>query len=850
MKLQAIFLLNMLMTFSMISHVHGQSYPRANDAVIINEEGKLVWESDASEASFFGVNYSAPFAYGYRAIQRKNVDIKEAIRTDVYHMARLGFTAFRVHVWDTEISDIEGNLLDNEHVQLFDFLLAELKKRNIRAILTPIAFWGNGYPEQDFETPGFSHFYGRSKLTVDPQAIAAQENYLRQFLNHINPYTGIAYKDDPYIIGIEINNEPVHYGSNQEVTKYIDTLLDAVRSTGFSKPVFYNIAQNPHYAEAVVDSKVDGFSFQWYPSGLVSGNTMEENYLHHIHNYTIPFRNLPSFKGRPLMVYEFDAADIYAPYMYPAMARSFRSAGFQWATQFAYDPLPIANNNTDYQTHYLNLVYTPQKAISMRIAAKVFEELEMGADWGPYPQSNVFGHARVSFEHQTSEYNAEREFYYTSTTQTQAVAPGKLHHIAGFGSSHLVTYEGLGAYFLDEIQDGIWRLEIYPDAVQVRDPFAPTSPDREVTVLAWKTHAMEITLSQLGPEFQVIPLNEGNDYRTSAKAHAFSIQPGTYALVRKGINASLEEQQWLENLELKAFAAPRKESNQRYIYHTPSSSHVLTADYTVKATVFTDETSRILLTYEDKYGVKKQKHLQQTSLYGYEGKIPLDDMPVGDFSYSIAVENSTQNLANTITPDDLLYSIQIVAQNSTITLFDAAKPSIYHTQPNYDPVLKLGFADVERESAELLQMNITNPSSFSKLGFQTSILDVLRSRVNYDELIKNLMVEAHIQGKENQPVTIGLTDADGRVWSAEISLTDQNQIIKVPISELKPAHALLLPRPYPEFLPLHANPSDCMSCRLDWGKIEKLEIIIDQTTGEMETQGSYQVNLRKVWLDY
>ncbi|MDR9452264.1 MAG: serine/threonine protein kinase, partial [Acidimicrobiia bacterium] len=61
----------------------------------------------------------------------------------------------------------------------------------------------------------------------------------------------------------------------------------------------------------------------------------------------------------------FDAADVGGSYMYPAMARSFRTAGLQWATQFAYDPLAIAYANTEYQTHYLNLVYTPNKAISL-----------------------------------------------------------------------------------------------------------------------------------------------------------------------------------------------------------------------------------------------------------------------------------------------------------------------------------------------------------------------------------------------------------------------------------------------------------------------------------------------------
>lgn len=100
-----------------------------NNLVYVDKNGVLRYTKDNKEASFFGVNYTTPFAYAYRAHKALNVDIEKAIQQDVYQMARLGLDAFRVHVWDTEISDTSGNLLENEHLRLFDFLLAELKKK-------------------------------------------------------------------------------------------------------------------------------------------------------------------------------------------------------------------------------------------------------------------------------------------------------------------------------------------------------------------------------------------------------------------------------------------------------------------------------------------------------------------------------------------------------------------------------------------------------------------------------------------------------------------------------------------------------------------------------------------------
>src|SRR5580693_6305771 len=180
--------------------------------VYIDPHGVMRWTKTHAEAAFFGVNYTVPFAYSYRAHQSLHADPEEAIREDVYHMARLGLDAFRVHVWDTEISDSVGNLLENEHLRLFDFLLAELQKRGIRVIITPIAFWGNGYPQKDEMTPGFSRVYGKGRATTDEKAIQAQENYLHQLFRHVNPYTHLTYGDDPDIIAAELNNEPSHSG--------------------------------------------------------------------------------------------------------------------------------------------------------------------------------------------------------------------------------------------------------------------------------------------------------------------------------------------------------------------------------------------------------------------------------------------------------------------------------------------------------------------------------------------------------------------------------------------------------------------------------------------------------------
>lgn len=445
--------------------------------IYIDGNGVMRWSDTHEEASFFGVNYTLPFAHAYRALGYLGLDRKAAIDKDVYHLSRLGLNAYRIHLWDVELTDGQGNLLENEHIDLMDYLIAKLKERNIHIVITAQTNFGNGYPERNIQTGGFSYKYDKCDMHSNPEAIAAQETYLRDLVKHTNPYTGLAYKDDPSIVGFEINNEPCHSGTKEEVKAYINRMLKSMSKAGNRKPVFYNVSHNGYVAEAYYETTVQGTTYQWYPIGLVSGQTQQGNFLPYVDRYDIPFAGkVKEFNKKARMIYEFDPADIMYSYMYPAMVRTFRTAGFQWITQFAYDPIDLAFANTEYQTHFLNLAYTPNKAISMKIAAEAARSLKRGESYGSYPQDTIFGNGfRVSYAEDLSELNNGEKFYYSNQTNTPPKDASKLVSIAGCGSSPIVDYEGTGAYFIDCLESGVWRLEVMPDAVVVNDPFAKPS---------------------------------------------------------------------------------------------------------------------------------------------------------------------------------------------------------------------------------------------------------------------------------------------------------------------------------------------------------------------------------------
>src|SRR5687768_4441775 len=502
------------------------------DQIVIGGDGIMRWRKDNNEVTGFGVNYTVPFAHAYRSGKKMGIDLKEAIDQDVYHFARLGLDLFRVHVWDCEISDTLGNLLQNEHLDLFDYLLFKLQQRGINAVITPIAYWGNGWPEPDEPTPGFSNKYGKEGCLTNPDAIKAQENYLSQFVNHVNRFTGIAYKNDPKILAFEVCNEPHHRGTPEEVTTFVRKMKDAIRVTGCTKPVFYNVTHSIHLADAYFDAGIDGGTFQWYPTGLGFQKELGGNLLPNVDRYEIPFDDVLKKNNAARFVYEFDAADMLSTYMYPAMARGFRTAGMQLATHFSYDPTYLAPFNTEYNTHYMNLVYAPRKALSLMISAEVFRNIPLYKDYGVYPDNAVFGPFRVNYENDLAEMVTDKKFIYTKHTTTKVADPEQLELIAGWGNSELIEYDGTGAYFLDRLGDAVWRLELMPDAIIHDNVFGQNNLETKRASISFERHRMKINLPEFrnGFAIQSIDWRDSVIYRELGGGESIPIVPGIYLI--------------------------------------------------------------------------------------------------------------------------------------------------------------------------------------------------------------------------------------------------------------------------------------------------------------------------------
>lgn len=777
----------------------------ANDnEIYIDAKGIIRLQQNGQEASFFGVNYTLPFAYGYRSHKKKTIDIEKAIDMDVYHMAHLGINAFRVHVWDTEISDTAGNLQENEHLRLFDYLVSKLEERNIRIIITPIAYWGNGYPDQDEKTGSFSEKFGKGDAVVKEEAFVAQERYLQQFFKHVNPYTKKTYGQDRFVIATEINNEPHHSGPKALTTSYVNRMMAAIKSTGWTKPVFYNISESPLYADAVAKSNVNGFSFQWYPTGLVAGHELSGNLLPNVDKYVIPFDTIPEFKNKARMIYEFDAADVLKSYMYPAMARSFKTAGFQWATQFAYDPAGTAYANTEYQTHYLNLVFTPSKAISLLIAAQVFKEVPLYQSYGSYPADTAFGPFTVSYKRNLSQMNTSTAFYYSNHTLSKPVNVAALQHIAGVGSSQLVNYEGNGSYFIDKLANGSWRLEVFPDILSVRDPFGKNTLDSGATLLHLKMNQMKISLPDLGANFKIISLTAGYPYEVNSAAGSFSIGPGTYILLKKGLTNTFSASTRIGNIGL----------NESGFAVLPTVSDVDIAPPPPPV----GRKSKDTISYAGKLVEPKSIAVIPPGLELYS---PLKD----------------KNRVVVYSPDWKSDPYEYVTDGSGMTLLKL----------QHKPVKDLVLGGFEVFVKDKINGKPSGKTAASRKGVVTGKTAVARKNAVAGKSAagrqgvapyKNIVINA--AASVEMPVKIILINADAVAYSSIATIGKEKKDISIPLSSFRKDASVLLPRPYPGFQALQFTSTQTATFQLK--QVEKLQVLLQ---GDAKNEFSIEIgNIR------
>ena len=204
-----------------LSFLNAQDRPAGGHGVLKASGDRLVFE-DGTPARFWARNLAA---YALFSTPREN------IRRQAHCMAQLGYNLMRIVLHDSPWckpniflgNGKEGNSrqFNPQSVDLLDWWIKSLKEEGIylwldmvydRALLP-----GDGVTtgrEEVLTKKNRGYVFGFNYFNDDVRNLMKefQDNYL----NHVNPYTHLAYKDDPAVVGILITNEndlTLHFGN-------------------------------------------------------------------------------------------------------------------------------------------------------------------------------------------------------------------------------------------------------------------------------------------------------------------------------------------------------------------------------------------------------------------------------------------------------------------------------------------------------------------------------------------------------------------------------------------------------------------------------------------------------------
>ena len=189
--------------------------PAGKHGFVRVKDGHFYFE-DGQRARFLGFNMAT------RANTPTHADAEKLAE----RFASMGVNVIRLHAADAPIGEGKGagdwssckeaplldydkgtsRLFHPEGLDRFDYLFARLKEKGIYLHIDLIV--ARAFPEGDgLEHPGSIPLCMKRYPMYNARLIELQKEYAREFLCHVNPYTGLAMKDDPAVITVQMNNE-------------------------------------------------------------------------------------------------------------------------------------------------------------------------------------------------------------------------------------------------------------------------------------------------------------------------------------------------------------------------------------------------------------------------------------------------------------------------------------------------------------------------------------------------------------------------------------------------------------------------------------------------------------------
>lgn len=203
-----------------LSFMYKNEKPAGKHGFLKAEGEKFAFE-DGTEARFWGVNFNSA----------QNFPSHEHSEKVAKRLAKTGVNIVRFHQLDGEWSTpnifrfsrganpLNTLSFDPESMDRLDYLIYCLKKEGIYVYMDLLTYRrfqsGDGV-----EAVGWLKDAAKPYSTFSRKLIELQKKFNNDLWNHVNPYTRLAYKDEPAIVLTEVANECDLWSSNVSLEPY------------------------------------------------------------------------------------------------------------------------------------------------------------------------------------------------------------------------------------------------------------------------------------------------------------------------------------------------------------------------------------------------------------------------------------------------------------------------------------------------------------------------------------------------------------------------------------------------------------------------------------------------------
>ncbi|ADL52789.1 X2-like carbohydrate binding domain-containing protein [Clostridium cellulovorans] len=198
---------------------------------------------------FAGANSYDLFTYGDGSSTSTTTDIetkfmyKSQIDNIMSQMASDGVTVLRTWGFSNETwhgFETAKGVYNEAEFMLFDYIMDSARRNGIKVIITLENYWeAYGGIDKKLQWEGLSggSHTARAQFFTNENCKAHYKVYAEHFINRVNHYTGVAYKDDPTIFAWDLMNEPRYQDAkvNENATgvtlrKWVDEMGGYIKS--------------------------------------------------------------------------------------------------------------------------------------------------------------------------------------------------------------------------------------------------------------------------------------------------------------------------------------------------------------------------------------------------------------------------------------------------------------------------------------------------------------------------------------------------------------------------------------------------------------------------------------------